>query len=103
MENILRYMKAEDIIENDNELLNLPLKCENCDSEIDRENGNKTLLKLDENRNPLCEKHSGDASELVTAKRVGGYVNNGLHPETGDPIDIDSTSWLEIVDTNEIN
>lgn len=95
-------MDSKKIIEQDEDLINLPLECEVCGEEIKRKDGDSTMLKVDESRNPLCENHSDESSEIVTTKRCGGHPHNGLHPETGDPIDTESTSWLRIEDSESL-
>lgn len=92
-------MDSEEYIEQQDDLLPDPIECKTCGDKVD----NSGLVRLDENRNPLCKSHKDSASEVVKVSHHIGHVNNGMHPETGETSHFDSNSWYKIVDEEKIS
>jgi hypothetical protein len=87
-------MDASEYIRKQDDMFLEPVVCDKCGDEVDTSG----MVRVDKDRNPLCEKH--EAFEMVTVERHCGTVNNSLHPETGEPGYFEDTeSWYEVTDS----
>lgn len=88
------YIKKSD------SMITKPAVCEITGEEIPLQNGG--LVYLSENHRPLSEEHKDEASYIASVGHAGGYPNNGIDPETGEPQALGRASWWKLQDIKEI-
>lgn len=91
-----------DYITDSDELLALPMYCDECGDEIERD-ASKNIFAVTEETRPLCEDHQEGADRMVTAEYHYGHPNNNLDPETGEPGWLDGNfHWMKITDSKDL-
>lgn len=87
------------IIQSDNKITK-PAECQVSGDEIELSNG--SLVYLTEEYRPLCETYKDRAFHIASVQHAGGYLNNGINPETGETQALDSTSWWNLQDVKNL-